>query len=154
MYSAAIREEPARRVVGLAHTGPYQAVGPVFGKVGALVGAAGIWPEVEGMVMICLSDPGTTPEAEMQSFAGAVVVAGSGVPEGLEETTLPGGRHAVLELTGPYEGLGDAWGWLYGSWMQENGATPATAPCFEIYRNDPGETPPEALRTDLYAPLA
>ena len=30
---------------------------------------------------------------------------------------------------------------------------PADAPPFEVYRNEPGETPPEALLTDICVPL-
>ena len=156
MYPVSVRDEPSRRVVGLTHTGPYPEVGPVFQRVAAAIGAAGLWPQARGGVMVAYSDPDSTPPEELQSFAGVILAEGPespGCPEGLEERTLAGGRHAVLEMTGPYERLHDAWGWLYGPWMAQAGERPAMAPAYEIYLNDPSDTPPDALRTDLYAPL-
>lgn len=154
MYPVSVRDEAARRVVGLPHTGPYPEVGPVFERVAAAIGAAGLWPQARGGVMVAYSDPDSTPPEELQSFAGVIMAEGAPCPEGLEERQLAGGRHAVLEFTGPYSGLGAAWGWLYGPWMAQAGARPGMAPAFEIYLSDPSDTPPEALRTDLYAPLA
>lgn len=154
MFSVTIRQEPARRLIGLPHTGPYPEVGPVFERVAAAIGAAGLWPVTQGGAMVALSDPGSTPPAELQSFAGCVVADDTPCPEGLETFPLAAGRYAVLEMTGPYTRLAEAWGWLYGPWMTEAGERPAPAPAFEIYRYDPTDTPPEALRTDLYAPLA
>ena len=154
MYPVTIRIEPPRRVVGLPHTGPYPQVGPVFQRVAEAIGAAGLWPQAQGGVMVSYDNPDSTPAAELRSFAGVLLPDAAPCPPGLEERRLQGGRHAVLELTGPYAGLGAAWGWLYGGWMEGAGARPGAAPSYEIYRNDPTDTPPDQLRTDLYAPLA
>lgn len=154
MYSASVRDEAERRLAGLPHTGPYPEVGPVFRQVWETLVAAGLAARVGPGVMVAYSDPGSTPPAELQSFAGVELPEGVACPDGLEERLLAGGRHAVLEMTGPYSGLGAAWGWLYGPWMAEAGERPAMAPAFEVYRNDPTDTAPEALRTDLHAPLA
>lgn len=154
MYSVSVRDEAPRRLAGLPHTGPYPEVGPVFRRVWQTLVAAGVAGRVGPGVMVAYSDSDSTPPAELQSFAGVELPAGMACPEGLEERALDGGRHAVLELTGPYDGLAAAWGWLYGPWMAEAGERPAMAPAFEVYRNDPTNTPPAALRTDLCAPLA
>lgn len=154
MYPLSIRTEPARRLVGLPHVGPYPEIGPVFERLGAALGAAGAFPAVRGMATVSYSDPDATPAAELQSFAGAILDAGHPCPEGLEERVLDGGRHAVLELTGPYAELGRAWGWLYAEGIPGLGVAAAAAPCFEVYLNNPADTAPDALRTDLYAPLA
>ncbi len=154
MYPVTIRDLPARRVVGLPHTGPYPQVGPVFERVAAAIGAAGMWAQAQGGVMVSYDDPERTPPAELRSFAGVLWHDDAPCPDGLEERSLAAGRHAVLEMTDPYEGLGAAWAWLYGAWMAEAGERPAATPCYEVYRNDPGDTPAEALRTDLHAPLA
>ena len=150
MHDVEVRVEPARRVAGLPHVGPYPAVGAVFERVWTVLVAAGV---TGPGVMVAYSDPGTTPEAELQSFAGVVLPEGVACTAGLEERVLAGGRHAVLRYVGPYDGLGGAWGWLYGPWMAQAGAHAAMAPAFEIYLDDPSDTPPGALRTDLYAPL-
>ena len=154
MYTVSVREEPVRRLAGLPHTGPYPEVGPVFQQVWQALVAGGAAGQVGPGVMVAYSDPDSTPPAELQSFAGVELPGGLACPAGLEDRQLAGGRHAVLEMTGPYEGLAAAWGWLYGPWMAETGERPAMAPAFEVYLNDPGSTPPEALRTDIFAPLA
>ena len=154
MFPVEIRNEPARRIVGLSHTGPYPEVGPVFQRVWQTLVETGAAGRVGPGVMVAYSDPDATPPAELQSFAGVVLPDDGACPEGLEERSLNGGRHAVLAITGPYERLHAAWGYLYGPWMAEAGERPSTTPAFELYLNDPTNTPAEALRTDLYAPLA
>ena len=154
MYPVRIEDAPPRRIAGLPHTGPYPLVGPVFQRVWQLLVAADAAGDTGPGVMISYSDPDTTPPDQLQSFAGVLLPDDMACPEGLEERRLSPGRHAVLEMTGPYDGLGQAWGWLYGPWMAGNGARPAAAPAFEIYLNDPADTPSEALRTELHAPLA
>jgi len=154
MYPVSIREEPARRVFGLAHTGPYTMIGAQFERLAAALGAAGLWPHVRGMATIAYCDPDSTPEAELQSFACAIVEGDAPCPDTLEERALAAGRFAVLELAGPYDQLGAAWGWLSGPWMAEAGEAAAMAPCHEVYLNSPADTRPDALRTELFAPLA
>ena len=154
MYPLFIRDEPDRRLVGLAHVGAYPQIAPVFERLGQRLAAAAAWPAVKGMVMVSYSDPDTTPEAELQSFAAALLDPAHPCPEGLEERSLAAGRYAVLELTGPFEELPRAWGWLYGAGIPGLGEVAAPAPCFEVYLSDPSTTAPQDLRTDLYAPLA
>ncbi len=154
MYPVFIRDVPAHRLVGLAHLGPYPQIGAVFEKHGQRLGDAAAWPAVRGMVMVSYSDPETPPEAELQSFAAAMLDPAHPCPEGLEERSLAAGRYAVPELTGPFEELPRAWGWLYGEGIPGLGEAAAPAPCFEVYLSDPSTTAPGDLRTDLYAPLA
>ena len=45
---------------------------------------------------------------------------------------IPGGEHAVLTFKGPYEGLGDAYRWLYGTWLPTSGREPNAAPAYEV----------------------
>ncbi len=154
MYPLSIRTEVARRLVGLPHVGPYPEIGPIFERLGAVLGAAGAFPAVRGMVMVSYSDPEATPAEKLKSFAGAIMDAAQPCPDGLEERALEAGRYAVLELTGPYAELGRAWGWLYAEGIPGQGEAASAAPCFEVYLNNPPDTAPAALRTDLYAPLA
>ena len=67
--------------------------------------------------------------------------------------TLEGGECAVLTHYGPYTQLGEAYRWLYGIWLPGSGREPRNAPPFEIYYGDPGQAPPEKLRTDIHLPL-
>ncbi len=46
-----------------------------------------------------------------------------------------------------------AYRWLFAEWLVKSGREPADAPCFEEYLNDPRETPPTELLTDIFLPL-
>jgi AraC family transcriptional regulator len=41
-----------------------------------------------------------------------------------------------------------------GEWLPRSGERVGAGPSYEVYRNNPGNAPPEALRTDLFLPLA
>jgi effector-binding domain-containing protein len=64
---------------------------------------------------------------------------------------IPGGGVATCLHTGPYSGIGSAYEAL-SHWMEENGYQP-TGVAYEVYLNDPDETPPEELQTQIAFPL-
>jgi effector-binding domain-containing protein len=64
---------------------------------------------------------------------------------------IPGGEVATCLYTGPYSGIGSAYEAL-SHWMEENGYQP-TGVAYEVYLNDPDETPPEELQTQIAFPL-
>jgi AraC family transcriptional regulator len=153
MYPVEIMERPALRVIGLAHRGAYNQIGPVFEQLGAAVTEAGLWPEAIEVLGLYFDDPSQVPEADLRSLAGIAVRDGVTQPAGFAEERLAAGRFAVLRHRGPYEGLPAAWGWLMSDWLPKSGETPrAAVPC-EVYRNAPGEVAPEDLLTDICMPI-
>ena len=65
---------------------------------------------------------------------------------------LPAVRVARTIYTGPYEGLGDAWG-EFGEWISSQGHRPA-ADLWECYISGPESGPdPSTWRTELNRPL-
>lgn len=66
---------------------------------------------------------------------------------------VAGGDYAVTTHFGPYHKLGDTYTKLLGQWLPRSGRELRSAPCFEVYLNDPQGTEPEDLLTDIYAPL-
>jgi AraC family transcriptional regulator len=71
----------------------------------------------------------------------------------LKLQTVPAGLYAIARYVGPYSGLGPAWGELCGQWIPASQYKFREAPCFEVYRNDPSNTPPEQLLTEIYEPV-
>jgi AraC family transcriptional regulator len=67
--------------------------------------------------------------------------------------TIAGGPCAVLTYVGPYASMRAAYDWLYGSWLPRSGHEPAGGPLVEEYFNNPRDTPPNELRTDIRLPL-
>lgn len=115
------------------------AAAPIFGvypvgldgdfEIVAAVEAGGSRPETTG-------DP---PEAELR-------------PPVVERLTLAGGPFATVTHVGAYEELPLAY---YGLavWLHEHGHG-LVGPVREVYLNDPAETPPASLVTQVMVPLA
>lgn len=152
MYPVTIREEPARRLVGLSHTGDYHLIGKKFEAFGALCQTRGLWPQISGVAAVYYDNPAEVAAADLRSFAGAVF-SGDAVPEGMEERHLDSGKVAVLTYKGPYSGISAAYQSLYGNWLPASGEEPADTPCYELYLNNPREVPPEELVTEICLPL-
>ncbi|MCL6283310.1 AraC family transcriptional regulator [Ruegeria sp. 2012CJ41-6] len=152
MHPVTTRTEPARRMIGLAHKGAYMEIGKSFESFAAMCEARQLWPNVGAGLAIYLDNPDAVPEADLRSFAGAEY-RGPDVPDGMEERHIPGGKTAVLTYKGPYSGIHAAYHSLFGNWLPSSGEEPADRPCYEIYLNNPRDTAPEALLTEICLPL-
>ncbi|WP_425083943.1 AraC family transcriptional regulator [Ruegeria profundi] len=152
MHPVTTRTEPARRVIALPHKGAYSEIGKSFEAFGALCESRQLWPQVGPVVGIYFDSPDEVPEDQLRSYAGAEF-RGEGTPDGMEDVQIAGGKTAVLTYKGPYSGLEAAYHSLFGNWLPESGEEPADQPCYEIYLNDPRETAPEDLLTEICLPL-
>jgi len=153
MYTVTITEGPARRLFAVPHKGAYNAIGAAFDALGTIVAARNLWPHAQGMVAVYYDDPNSVPEADLTSHAGLVVDAAAVLPDGLQEMRLPGGKMAVLRFKGPYSGLKAAYDYLYGVWLPGSGEEAADSPPFEDYINNPMDTAPADLLTDICVPI-
>lgn len=153
MPDVRIREEPPRRLAATLHRGAFHDIGHAFRRAAAVLASRGLADEIRGAVGVFHDDPCAVPEGELRSHAGFVLADGATVPEGLEEVAVAGGRHAVLLHRGPYATLRAAYDALYGGWLPASGEEPRDAPPIEVYLNDPDETPPDELLTEICLPL-
>jgi len=64
---------------------------------------------------------------------------------------IPGGRAAVDLHVGPYDKIGDTYERLT-SFLKDQAVEPDSF-SYEYYLNDPAETAPEDLKTEIYFPL-
>ncbi len=149
-----IREMPTQRLAAVAHQGAYHLIGPAFARLGATIGAGGPGHGAGGWMGVYHDNPEITPEAELRSHAAAIWTGDGPVPEGLEEVAIPAGRYAVLTHAGPYDGLPAAWRSFGPDLIAAAGAELRQAPALEIYLNDPDDTAPADLRTELCVAVA
>ncbi|GAA6194121.1 AraC family transcriptional regulator [Phaeobacter sp. NW0010-22] len=153
MHPIEVRVEPKRSLAVLRHKGPYYEIGQSFEKFGAMCQSRGLWPQVGNVIGVYLDNPEVTPEADLTSFAGAEW-RGEQIPEGMDLFEIEGGRTAVMTYKGPYAGIAAAYGTLFGQWLPASGEEPADRPCYEISLNNPRDTAPDELITELCLPLA
>ncbi len=152
MFDVETKITPNMRLAALAHRGDYAEGSICYQKVATIMSTGGHWPQTGGMAGVYYDDPENTPVHDLRSHAG-VLWNGGAVPDGLEDVTLDGGSYAVLHFKGPYSGLVGAYRYLYGDWLMQSQADLRDAPSFEIYLNDPTNTAPDDLLTDIYMPL-
>ena len=150
-----LKDMPALRVAAVRHTGAYNRISEAFQKLGQLAGPAGlIRPPTTEMLALYHDAPEATPVDKLRSDAALTVPEDAELPAGTNEIRIPAGRYACTTHIGPYTGLGDVWSKLVGGWLPKSGHRVAESPSFEIYRNNPTNTAPEKLVTELYLPLA
>lgn len=142
-----------KRVVFLRHVGSYFECGTTWGKLYAWAGPKGVLGPQTESIGICHDDPDVT-EADKIRMDCCLTVADDFTGEGdVQVQTIEGGDFAILRHQGPYDGLHDAYRWLFGEWLSASGRELRDQPTFEIYRNSPQDTAPEDLLTEIHLPL-
>ncbi len=153
MYDVETRTLAEMKGVGVDHTGPYITVGKAFETLYGCLMSRGLFRPDMQMVGIYYSDPTAVPEDELKSRACLVFDGTVPAEAPLVETVIPETRCAVLTYKGPYADMKAAYDWLFGQWLPQSGAEPGDRPCFEIYLNNPRDTPPTELLTEICLPL-
>jgi hypothetical protein len=63
------------------------------------------------------------------------------------------GKYAMFLYTGSYEHLSAVYDSIYAKWLPESGEKLRNYHCFEKYINNPANTAPEKLKTEIYVPI-
>ena len=144
---------PVLHLASVRHVGSYMDIAEAFQRLNALVTAANLANRDTLLIGIYHDDPATTPEDRLRSDAAISVPAKTRLPPGLKEMAIAAGRYAHTTHLGPYDGLGDAWGYLRNEWLSQSGERLGEGMSYEVYRNTPMNAKPDELLTDLYLPL-
>jgi AraC family transcriptional regulator len=153
MYDIIIKTIPALRAATVRHVGPYIQIDKAFNALfGWLMARGFIVPDLR-MVGIYYDDPAAVAESELRSRAGVVLMQPIAIEPPVEYADIAEGRYAVLRHKGPYSDMQAAYHWFYGEWLVQSGKEARDAPVFEEYLNNPRDTPPTELLTDIYLPL-
>ena len=149
-----IKDMPARRLGTVRHIGPYNQVGEAFQQLGAIAGAAGLFRPGAEMIALYHDDPEATAPDQLRSDAGITVANDVALPSGLAEQRVEAGKYACTVHVGPYDRLPDAWAHLMGEWLPASNHRLAKGASFEIYLNNPTNTPKEKLETQICVPIS
>lgn len=153
MHEVSIKILPAAQLAVVPHRGAYMQIGKAFETLFATLATRNLLKPGMCMKGLFYSDPTSVPEENLRSAAGVVVPEDFPIAPPLERVNLRGGEYAVLRHRGPYADMKAAYDWLYGEWLVQSGREADDAPVFEDYLNNPRETPPAELLTDICLPL-
>lgn len=154
--NAQVVQLPTFRVVMIRHLGPYEGLSPEFDRIWKWATAHNV--PVQKTIGIYWDNPDFTPAPQLRSAAclevphGYQLTSPDGLP--LESSEVPGGPYATTRYVGPYEQMAPVW----TSFTNHIERTlrrqiREDIPAFEVYVNDPSDTPPHQLITDLYMPV-
>jgi AraC family transcriptional regulator len=144
-------------LLAVGHVGPYTKIGDAFYTLAQWLGARNVPTSGAKLVGIFYDDPNQVEASKLRAKAAVHLPDAPNVTPAspVERVQLRGGAHAMLLHKGPYDDLKAVWTWFYADWLPNSGRTADFgAPSFELYLNTPEEVAPDALRTELYLPLA
>ena len=152
-----LRQYSEIRCLAVRHTGPYSECGPAWRKLFGWVMPRRIPVRLDQPTFgLVYDDPEITAPAQCR-FDACVVLASealpSGLPDGFLLRTIPGGTYAQALHRGPYDTILDTYVALLGEWLPRRGVELPDEPVVEAYLNNPLQTKPEDLRTEVRARL-
>jgi len=153
MHEINIKHIEKQHAVTVEHIGSYMQIGKAFDSLYSQLGARNLIQANMRAIGLYYDDPSVVAEEQLHSRAGVIVGGNVEVELPLEQTEIVPGRYAVLRHTGPYATMQAAYEWLYGHWLVNSSEEPANVPVFEEYLNNPRDTAPADLITDIYLPL-
>ena len=142
---------PSRPFVGVRRKLPTSELAGFFAevlpKVAGWLGANQIQPASMPMAMWCDMDMQTgIADCHAGFFVHEAVAADGDITPGESAA----GEALTITHIGPYDTVGQSWMAVYKR-AAELGRTPGAG--WEIYANDPGNTPAAELRTEIHLPL-
>ena len=123
-----------------------EVMGPAFAEIAGVAGSLGV--ELTGSPFAIYHNMDMANLDVEMGFPVSRKVAGKGR---VKAGTLPGGKAAVTLHLGPYERIHEAYDRLKG-FVQQRGLELEES-CYEVYLDDPNETPPDELKTEIYFPV-
>ena len=140
-------------VAFVRHVGPYHEVGRAWDAVCMHLGKEGLLGADARFIGVCYDDPEVTPPDKIRYDACVTVDSDFKAEGAVGVQILAGGNYARVIHEGPYERLNETYAWLFGQWLPQTSYDLRSEPSLEFYLNDPNNTEPDDLLTDIYAPI-
>ncbi len=155
-FEIEVQTRPGLRLVAESHRGDYQFLGRTVAQLHARLALREIDLVIEEAISVAVlhDDPFLVNEPDLRSHCGFIISEETVLPEDFSEIRVAAGRCAVLHFQGPYVGLFEAYRYLYGHWLPNNGFELSDAPIYALILDDPRETAPNDLRTSICLPLS
>lgn len=141
------------RLLAIRNVGDYAELNQAYTELFSLV-LSQIPPEaLQGIYGIPYDDPRFTQPAESRFDCGLAVGGLGRADEPLREIRLQSGCYVRLRHFGDYDALHESIDLTYAGALVLLEHTPADAPLFVHYLDDPEEVPESELRSDIYLPI-
>lgn len=154
-HDVEIVDVPPTPVAVMEHRGDPARIGDTIQRFIAWRKAAGLRPGVSDTYNVFHSDPRSTPAADYRLD----LCAGTTAPvepnrDGVTDGLIPGGRCAMLRVTGSSDDLEPAALFLYRDWLPQSGEQARDFPLYCRRVRFFPDVPEHEAVTDLYLPLA
>jgi AraC family transcriptional regulator len=126
---------------------------PVFQKVYRLIRQHGLSDSAIHWVGMIPYKPSGYDDIEARYRFGVLMNPQVAVPPPLSTMKIAAGRVAIFDHRGPYEYLLQTWAVAYNGWLPRSGETLRDLAPFEIYVNNPDNTPPDRRITRVCVPI-
>ena len=138
-------------VARIRQVGPYNEVGPCFERLFGWAATIGVRP---GRILtFSHDDPGAVAPESLRSDVCIELRTDASPPVGISMEKRGAGRYAVYTHRGTYDGIPEAYRYLFGLWLPQSGEEVDDRPCMTIYRNTPPRGAPAQVLADLCLPL-
>lgn len=140
-------------VIFVRHQGPYNLCGAAWEELMQWAAPKGFLQPGAKILGLSFDDPQITPPEKLRYDACIAVNTDVSVEPPISKKRVKGGQYAMTTHYGPYDNLAETYAQLCGQWVPQNGYDIDDRACIEMYQNNPEETDPEDLITDIYIPL-
>lgn len=155
MKAPKIVETEPKQAIYVRLTGDYKTIDycGAFTKLWAYVKENKLYTAGIEHISISQDDPHVTETEKLRTDV-CLTIHKPVEPKGeIGVKEIPGGKFAVFTFTGPYENLDKAFDTIYRKYLPESEYELRMEQSFEIYKNNPDNTPPEKLKTEIYIPV-
>lgn len=98
-------------------------------------------------------DPKVTEEGKCR-YEACLTIHKEAQPEGeIGVKEITGGKFAVFLYQGPYTNLSSVYDTIFSKWLPESGCELREQAIMEKYLNNPNQTEPSKLKTEIYIPI-
>jgi len=154
--SMEVKTLPTMTVAYLRHTGPYQGNEQLFQNLTEELcrwaGPRGLLGNPGASILaVYHDDPHVTEPDKLRLSMCLTVPSATKVDGKIGKMEIAGGTYAVGRFEVDSQEFGEAWNWLYGTWLPQSGYQPDDGPCFEMYPEEPKEG--EKIKVDICVPV-
>jgi AraC family transcriptional regulator len=134
-------------LIYLDHVGPYEQLGPLFGRVAEYAAKNQLTGQVVG---IYYDDPTTVAPENLRCEIGIAVPEGTMPDSGYGIQEIPAGMVAYAALKGPYDKIAEDYPYMY-EWIEKKGYKIA-GPLMEVYLKGGPDVPQDEYVTEVRIP--